>query len=408
MRKLKFKTFSNTEVDAKNYDLAIRKSLFGGHTFVLKDGNEMKYLKMESVRSILTGKNETVLTDMTDSHIVGIVEDAFDENNIHNRSFVSEIESDRQSKPPVVPVEPNPSETEPDGPTKPSVTPVEPDPSETELEPVIPPEDENVPETSDEFTYEPTPGKISKIFLHLYDGNTLENFTPSDSQTAAVDGSYCYIDSDGVTRCEFNVDKWRYLKKIGDSTFDIVVAFDVNVLSESYLDDIIHTIISDETAHMKIYEKMEQDKRDNNAYYSYTENYSDGSSIAIPIESVEDVTKLMNILANTVRDNCRWRKDNIYGSIREYEPSGFHVMGSDKVVSTSDLSVDYFDIFNTSATLDMYSTNIASKLNMTEPNESVGFQGIYVVDKAIQQGRALDIGFDISTPLWMPIRSVNK
>ena len=52
----------------------------------------------------------------------------------------------------------------------------------------------------------------------------------------------------------------------------------------------------------------------------------------------------------------------------------------------------------------MYSNNIAGLLSATEPNESVGFQGIYVIDKAIQQGKALDIGFDISTPLWMPIR----
>ena len=44
----------------------------------------------------------------------------------------------------------------------------------------------------------------------------------------------------------------------------------------------------------------------------------------------------------------------------------------------------------------MYSNNIAGLLSATEPNESVGFQGIYVIDKAIQQGRALDIGFDIS------------
>lgn len=92
--KFKFKTLSNTEVDAKNYDLTIRESLFGGHTFTLKDGNEIKYLKMESIRSVLTGKNEIVLTDMADDHIVGIIEGIFDENNVHNRTFVSEIESD--------------------------------------------------------------------------------------------------------------------------------------------------------------------------------------------------------------------------------------------------------------------------------------------------------------------------
>lgn len=141
--KFKFKTLNNTEVDAKNYDLTIRKSLFGGHTFTLRDGNEIKYLKMESVRSILTVKNETILTDMADDHIVGIVEDAFDENNIHNRSIVSEIESDRQTKLPVTPEEPDPSEPE---------KPIQDNPDD-------PPENEDVPETSDEFTYEPTPGK---------------------------------------------------------------------------------------------------------------------------------------------------------------------------------------------------------------------------------------------------------
>lgn len=395
--KFKFKTLSNTEVDAKNYDLTIRKSLFGGHTFTLRDGNEIKYLKMESVRSILTGKDETVLTNMADDHIVGIVEDAFAENNIHNRSIVSEIESDKQTTPPIVPEEPDP--LPPDNPTQK-------DPDEPELPPKEPSnENEDVPETSDEFTYEPTPGKISKIFLHLYDGNTLEDVEPSDSQITEVDGSHCYIDSDGVTRCEFNLDKWSNLKKIGDNTFDIVVAFDANITSESNLKDIINTIISDENVHTKIYEKMEQDEA---AHYAYAEDYSDGSSTSIPIESVEDVTKLMNILKNTVRDNCRLREDNLSGSIREYEPSGFHVMGSDKVISTSDLSVDYFDIFNTNENFDMYSNNIAGLLSVTEPNESVGFQGIYVIDKAIQQGRALDIGFDISTPLWMPIRNTIK
>ena len=92
--KFKFKTLSNTEVDAKNYDLTICENLFGDNTFVLKDGNEIKYVKMKSVRSVLTGKNEIVLTDMTDNHIVGIVEDVFNENNVHDRTFTSEIESD--------------------------------------------------------------------------------------------------------------------------------------------------------------------------------------------------------------------------------------------------------------------------------------------------------------------------
>lgn len=388
--KFKFKTLSNTEVDAKNYDLTIRKSLFGGHTFTLRDGNEIKYLKMESVRSILTGKNETVLTDMADDHIVGIVEDAFNENNIHNRSIVSEIESDKQTKPPVTPVEPDPSEPE---------KPIQDNPDDPPKEPDN--ESKDIPETSDEFTYKPTPGTINKIFLHLYDGNTLEDFVPSDSQIVEADGSNCYIDNDGVTHREFDLDKWRNLKKIGDNTFDIVVAFDTNITSESNLKDIINTIILDENVHAKIYEKMESDKA---AHYAYTEDYSDGSSTEIPIESVEDVTKLMNILANTVRDNCRLREDNLSGSIQEYEPSGFHVMGSDKVICANGSSVDYFDVFNTNAEFNMYSNNITGLLDATEPNESVGFQGIYVIEKAIQQGRALDIGFDISTPLWMPIR----
>ena len=158
--KFKFKTLSNTEIDAKNYDLTIRQSLFGGHTFALRAGNGIKYLKMESVHSILTGKNEIVLTDMADDHIVGIVEDAFAENNIHNRSIVSEIESDKQTTPPVVPEKPDP--LPPDNPTQK-------DPDEPKLPPEEPGnENEDVPETSDEFTYEPTPGTINKIFLHLY------------------------------------------------------------------------------------------------------------------------------------------------------------------------------------------------------------------------------------------------
>lgn len=390
--KFKFKTLNNTEVDAKNYDLTIRKSLFGGHTFTLRDGNEIKYLKMESIRSILTGKNETVLTDMADDHIVGIVEDAFDENNIHNRSIISEIESDKQTKLPDTPKEPDPSETE----------------KEPEQEPVIPPENEDVPETSDEFTYEPTPGKIGKIFLHLYDGNTLEDFVPSDSQITEVDGSHCYIDSDGVTRREFNLDK-SGLKKIGDSTFDIIVVFDANITSESNIKDIISTMISDENVHMKIYEKMEQDKRNNvnDVYYTYTEDYSDGSSTVMPIESVEDVTKLLNALTNSICQYRDWREDHIFDSVYEYEPSVFHVMGSDKVIGANNLGVDYFDIFNTNAEFNMYSNNVAGLLDKTEPNESVGFQGIYVIDKAIQQGRALDIGVDISKPQWAPIRSVS-
>ena len=386
--KFKFKTLSNTEVDAKNYDLAIRKSLFGGHTFTLRDGNEIKYLKMESIRSVLTGKNETVLTDMADDHIVGIVENAFDENNIHNRSIISEIESDRPTKP-VTPEEPDP----------------EPAPSEPEQNPIEPLPPEDTPETSDEFTYEPTPGKISKIFLHLYDGNTLEDVTPSDSQITEVDGSHCYIDSDGVTRREFNLDK-SSLKKIGDNTFDIVVAFDANITSDSNLKDIIDTIILDENAHTRIYEKIETDKNNyNNVYYAYTEDYNDYSSTLMPIESAEDVTKLLNALTNSVRGNCERREDRVFDSIYEYEPSGFHVMDSDKVICTNNFSVDYFDIFNTSADFNMYSNNVGGLLDKTEPDESVGFQGIYVIDKAIQQGRALDIGFDISTPQQFPIRS---
>lgn len=392
--KFKFKILSNIEVDAKNYDLTIRESLFGGHTFTLKDGEEIKHLKMESIHSILTGKNETVLTDMADDHIVGIVEDAFDENNIHNRSIVSEIESDK-SKTPVTPIEePETEETEK----------LVQNDSDSTVETNLTPAEEDITETSDEFTYEPTPGKIGKIFLHLYDGDTLEDFIPSDSQITEVDGSQCYIDGDGVVRRELNLDNTS-LKKIGSNTFDIVVVFDTDITSESNLKDIINTIISDENVHAKIYEKMENDT---DAHYSYTEDYDDSSSTAISIESTEDVTKLLNILVNTVRDNCRLREDRVYDSIYEYKPSGFHVMGSDKVVGTNYLSVDYFDILNIDTAFNMYSNNIASTLDATEPNESIGFQGIYVIDKAIQQGRALDIGFDISTPLWLPIRDTHK
>ena len=92
--KFKFKILSDEEIDAKGYDLTICENLFGGSIFMLKSGTEIKYLKIKSVRSVLSGKNDIVLTNASDNHIVGIVEDAFDENNVHECVFVSEIEPD--------------------------------------------------------------------------------------------------------------------------------------------------------------------------------------------------------------------------------------------------------------------------------------------------------------------------
>lgn len=118
MKKLKFafKTIDNKEINAKNYDLTIRKNLFGNeiNTIVLKNGNETKFLDMKNVISVLTGKNEIAITDeMSINHVVGIIEKAFNENNVHNRTFTSEIESDIEEpipepEPIDKPVEPEP------------------------------------------------------------------------------------------------------------------------------------------------------------------------------------------------------------------------------------------------------------------------------------------------------------
>ena len=124
MKKLKFafKTIDNKEINAKNYDLNIRKDLFGNevNTIVLKNGNEIKYLDMKNIVSVLSGKTEIAITsDTSVNHIVGIIKEAFDENNVHNRTFTSEIESDIE--------EPIPEPEEPiDKPVEPEPQPIPP------------------------------------------------------------------------------------------------------------------------------------------------------------------------------------------------------------------------------------------------------------------------------------------
>ena len=551
MKKLKFafKTLSNEEINAKNYDLTICENLFGDSVFVLKDGNEIKYVKMKSVRSVLTGKNEIVLTDMTDNHIVGIVEDAFNENNVHNRTFISEIESnaivDPTPQPDPEPEEsaiipdPNPKDVpEPEkeaveinifgddyvftghllqltadvsgviwSSSDDSVATVDSNgvvvgvsvgdatiiahsedpayhngyhsitvaPEPTLKEPIDDPKqnpvaeretveinisgsdfafvgdtiiltsdvsditwsssDDNVatvdsngvvtcvsagivviaahsenPEyrdgihvvtvelppikevvddlepVSDEFTYTKEPGKIKKVFLHLYDGSTLETFR-ADSE------SNHYVDADGVVRRELLYDT-NSLSKIGDNTVDIVVAVDVNVTRDSYIsDDIINALIADTDAHERIFAQIAQDMSNRHVTYEFWSDLNDSSSNRITINSAEDVRTLLDELAHNYRHGYVYLRDG------KFNPSEFHVMGSDKVFNSDIYNVDHLDVIGWDD-FNMHSTNIGDIIDSTSPDSSTGFQGIYIIQKALETGRALDIGVNLSEVGW--------
>lgn len=397
MEKLKFafKTLSNEEINAKNYDLTICENLFGDSTFILKDGDETKYVKLKSVRSVLTGKNEIVLTDMTDNHIVGIVEDAFNENNVHNRTFTSEIESDVvKPEPQPEPVEPDPND-EPDEPIdNPEPNPEEPKPDVPDPEPDEPdnpdePGDDPEP-VSDEFTYTKEPGKIKKVFLHLYDGNTLETFS-ADSES--VDGNHnCYIDADGVIRRELY--DTENLAKIGDNTVDLVVAVDTDITRDSNINDnIISPIINDTNAHDRLFAQITQDMENRNVHYEFWTDPNDSSSSRVVINSAEDVYTLLYALAHSYRSNRVYLRDN------NFEPSEFHVMGSDKVFNGDEYNVDHIDTIGWTD-FDMHSVTIGALIDEASPDSSTGFQGIYIIQKALETGRALDIGVDLSKAGW--------
>ncbi len=509
--KFKFKILNDEEVDAKGYDLTICENLFGGSIFVLKSGAEIKYLKIKSVRSVLSGKNDIVVTDASDNHIVGIVEDAFDENNVHDCVFVSEIEPD-VVKPPkpidlmggersyytkdtpklgisgktkgivtwsssdesIATVDSNGKltfhsvgevtitvETTSGQSASTTITVCEPEPLRlvcdreynTTQTPTIETEnavgrlswsssDESIatvdsngkltfhsvgevtitvetthgqsdsitiiveaavedtddggednPETSDEFTYTKEPGKIKKIFLHLYDGATLESVDVDPESTYSVgEGWDCYIDADGVTRLDLNVAD--DLRKIGDSTFDIVTAFDVNVTAESNLyDSIIEPILTDTNAHAKIFERISHDMETRNVEYTFTEDPTDSSTSRVIISNANDVRNFLHALAYSTRFS--------YGDRNGYDVTDFHVMGSDKVLTSDYYNVDHFDRVSYTD-FDIYSNNISYIIDDVQPDNSggCGFQGIHIIEKALETGRALDIGVDLNSVGW--------
>lgn len=404
MKKLKFafKTIDNKEINAKNYDLNIRKDLFGNevNTIVLKNGNEIKYLDMKNIVSVLSGKTEIAITsDMSVDHIVGIIKEAFDENNVHNRAFTSEIEYAEVVVPPEPEPDPKPIEVEPEDPSeKEKEKPEEPIEIITPENPVEPDEPKPI---SNEFTYTPEPGTIKKVFLHLYDGTTKERFIPDSTQLQNVDGRDRYVDDDGVLRCEL-IPEAKELYKIGDSTFDIVVVFDVNVTRESNIrSSIIEPILNDTDAHERILDHILDDE---SHYYGFSSDLNDSSSNYIDIQNTESVTALLNSIANGERYGYGSRiRDENYVQLKS---TGFHIMGSDKVFAEYDLNSDHLDSlipYNDDEN-DMYSFNIGWLIENTSHDESIGFQGIYIIEKALQEGRAIDIGVDLNSVSWQNIR----
>ena len=253
--------------------------------------------------------------------------------------------------------------------------------------------EEDTPETSDEFTYTKEPGKIKKIFLHLYDGATLESVDVDPASTHSVDGNWdCYIDADGITRLDLNAAD--DLRKIGDSTFDIVTAFDVDVTAESNLyDSIIEPIITDTNAHAKIFERISHDMETRNVEYTFNEDPTDSSSSRVIISDANDVRNFLHALAYSTRYSYSC------GDRNGYYVTDFHVMGSDKVFTSDYYNVDHFDRVSY-IDFDIYSNNIGFIIDNVQPDESGGFQGIRIIQKALETGRALDIGVDLNSVGW--------
>ena len=210
------------------------------------------------------------------------------------------------------------------------------------------------PSTADEFNYTKVPGKISKIFFHVGKAKQIE-YTNDEERSTIVDllqleegqqSTFVVVDADGVVRYEFgkatntfNKESdytlqqiWGINKAVPDKTFVI----DCDITIDNSINDILNLIASN--------------------------------------------SKLMNEL--------RKYDDSFNNDINDwYQTYNINVLSSDLLYTTS-YSVDSLQHGDGN---EHFSDILLNTDESTHKDYSSGFKGVYIIEKALQEGRALDL-----------------
>ena len=264
---------------------------------------------------------------------------------------------------------------------------------------------------SDEFTYTKTPGTISKFFVHLVTGAENNNWVTrtvesSELGTFIDDGEIerdVYVDADGVKRFDVAL----YSRKPDDgydiyikhSDIDYIAVFDVNITNQSYISDFASAFTNTDNME-SLLNAIKKDCDENDATYSIY----DGNSGAYVFDKNglrdentspnEDATELdfISALMNyNILDTGNMSSDR-YGS-KGYRGYNINVIGSgdiDAGIYDQNFGVLELPTYNPtyySQTIGYYIENGVPDMHTV----SQGFKGIPIIEKALEEGRALDL-----------------
>ena len=320
---LKIKTDSNNQIDIENKSIEVsdKVSTDGAVTITAKAPTEIKIIKATAAKAIITDKGEIPITTedaKSVRKVVGIIRAPFAESIKQNGGAAS-----------------------------------------------------------DEFTYVKTPGKITKIFLHLVENRAIKNVYTSGSndeesiairnqmQTREIDGNTYFVDADGVVRYDIGNPEYNsFIKIVGD---DIITVFDIEFVGNSHIAKIADAL-TDTRGNAAAYQKLVENLTKDGVTYFST---NDGSHF-YPINNIESARNLIeNEIAN----------DSVV------------ILSSDKIAATGwsqdMLSIDRFNSADIQTMINRYSS--------TTYSNSVGYvHGLFIIEQALATGRALDLGIIIS------------
>lgn len=254
---------------------------------------------------------------------------------------------------------------------------------------------------SDEFTYTKTPGTISKLFVHLF--RNPENLSGED--TALRNNDDYIVDADGVVRYEFGRSNYgNSLYKINDNN-DIVAVFDTNLTENSYLYNIYDSLRNSNGDNNDAYDKLLDDiSKDESGVF----NGINANSETITLSTRTELQRLINNALTSYssspnnHDYYNSEDDNDKISISPRANNAF-ILSSDKLFAKYNMSsggspdgipVAYYSFDEASYQI----SYVLQKWNNSDyrQNESYGFHGLSIIEKALETGRALDIGIDIT------------
>ncbi len=321
---LKIKTDSNNQIDIENKSIEVsdRVSADGAVTITAKAPTEIKIIKATAAKAIVTDKGEIPITTedaKSVRKVVGIIRAPFAESIKQNAG--------------------------------------------------------NGGATSDEFTYVKTPGKITKIFLHLFENEAVKNVYASSEdeesiailnqiQTQEIDGNTYFVDADGVVRYDFSTTEYASFDKIVGN--DIITVFNIEFTNNSSIAELADAL-TDTQGNAAAYQKLVENLTKDGVTYYDEEDYS----YIYPLENVEAAREMIS---------------------GNFGAHNVIALSSDKIFATGYgqnlLDIDNYSSHNVATVIEDHSEYLT--------DESFDcIHGLRIIEKALETGRALDLGIRI-------------